>query len=117
MYTEKDNKTVSILGTDYSIKFMPEGVGLLATRDGATDESIKEIIVGIFPATEDSIADLGTYQRKVLRHEIIHAFLFESGLGDCSVSTGAWATNEEMVDWIAKQHNKLHAAFEQAGAL
>ena len=36
--------------------------------------------------------------KKVIRHELVHAFLFESGL-----SVNSWADNEEIVDWIAIQ--------------
>ena len=50
---------------------------------------------------------------KVKRHEIIHAFLFESGLAENS----NWAQNEEMVDFFAIQFPKLLKAFEQADAL
>lgn len=116
-YTEKDNKTVSILGTEWHIIFAPADVGKLSDKDGLCDNSVKKIYVGIFPVTEDTQEDLGAYQHKVLRHEIVHAFLYESGLAESSYYNGAWAHNEEMVDWIARQHNKLHAAFEKAGAL
>ena len=117
MYTERDNKTVSVLGTEYSIKFVPEEELDKRGINGYCDESTKEIVVGIFVPAEGKLADLSTYQKKVLRHEIIHAFFFESGLAECSGSVNSWADNEEMVDWIAHQHNKLHAVFEQAGAL
>jgi len=116
MYTEKDNKTVSVLGTEYAIKFVPEkemNVG----ADGTTDKSIKEITVGIFEPDEDAVKDLFEYQKKVLKHELIHALLFESGLAECSGSVKSWATNEEMVDFFAYQHDKLHSIFEKAGAL
>jgi hypothetical protein len=43
-----------------------------------------------------------------MRHELIHAFLFESGLDCCS-----WADKEEIVDWIAIQFPKLQNVFEQ----
>ena len=45
------------------------------------------------------------YQSKeqILRHELIHAFLFETGLGFCS----DWATNEEMVDYFARNWTKI----------
>ena len=119
-YTEKDNKTVSILGTEYKLIFA-DGYKdkrlAAAEADGITDESTKEIIVGYFEPDETSQADLSAYQRKLIRHEITHAFLFESGLAECSVKVNSWAKNEEMVDWIARQHNKLHEAFEKAGAL
>ena len=117
MYTEKDNKEVSVLGTVYKIKFVPEKELDEINADGATDCSIKLIRVGIFVPQRCSMAELGEYQKKVLRHEIIHAFLNESGLNDCSGSVNGWAINEEMIDWMALQHHKIHAAFEKAGAL
>ena len=57
-------------------------------------------------------------EKSTLRHEIVHAFLHESGL---SASAGhcdfAWAKNEEMVDWIALQGEKIYAAWKKANAL
>ena len=55
--------------------------------------------------------------KKVLRHEIVHAYLCESGLEHCSLGEDSWATNEEMVDWMAIQGPKLYKAWEEAGAL
>ena len=116
-YTEKDNKTVNILGTDWHIIFAPADEGKLATSDGICDNSVKKIYVGIFPETETTQENLAEYQKKVMRHEIVHAFFYECGLADSSGSVEAWAQNEAMVDWIARQHHKLHATFEKAGAL
>ena len=48
-----------------------------------------------------------------IRHEVVHAFLEESGLSDCSLRPEmAWARNEEMVDWIAIQFPKMLEAFK-----
>ena len=55
-------------------------------------------------------ADLEHYKRKVIRHELLHAVLFESGL-----SCNSWGENEEIVDWFAIQFPKLEALFQQAG--
>ena len=52
-----------------------------------------------------------------LRHEIVHAFLFESGLAESSFSTDAWAKNEEMIDWIAFTGPKIVAAWQKAGCM
>lgn len=49
------------------------------------------------------------FEKKVLRHEIVHAFLFESGID----SSSEWARNEEIVDWIALQFPKLLDAFKE----
>ena len=43
------------------------------------------------------------HQMHVLKHEIVHCFLYESGLdAECS-----WATNETVGDWIALQLFKM----------
>lgn len=56
--------------------------------------------------------------KKTLRHEIIHAFLNESGLSDsASIPSGAWAKHEEMVDWFAIQTPKIFAVFMQLGLI
>ena len=57
-------------------------------------------------------------QKLTLRHEIVHAFFNESGLMDSAFAyDGAWAKNEEMVDWLAIQIPKIYKAFEEAGCL
>lgn len=57
-------------------------------------------------------------ERQTLRHEIVHGFLFESGLDASSdIPDHGWATHEEMVDWLANQGPKLYRAWEEAGAL
>lgn len=117
MYTELDNKKIRILGTEYDLNFVPEKELEYIGADGATDYSIKTIRIGIFVPQQCSLADLEVYQRKVLRHEIIHAFLYESGLCECSGRVDSWANNETMVDWFAYQHNKIHEVFKEAGAL
>ena len=61
----------------------------------------------------NSKANLQVQINKVKRHEIIHAFLFESGLAENSY----WAQNEEMVDFFAIQAPKLFKAFKAADAL
>lgn len=44
----------------------------------------------------------------------MHAFLNESGLSDSSNRfDGAWAKNEEMVDWLAIQAPKIYKTFQK----
>ena len=56
--------------------------------------------------------------KETLRHEIIHAFLFESGLQSSSavLETG-WACNEEMIDYFAIQSPKIFEAFKEVDCL
>jgi hypothetical protein len=57
------------------------------------------------------------YSQIQLRHEIVHAFFFESGLAQSSNKCEDWAMNEEMVDWIARQGLKIYAAWKAAECL
>nr|WP_325300343.1 hypothetical protein [uncultured Dysosmobacter sp.] len=56
-------------------------------------------------------------QNRLLRHEIVHAFLYQSGLSVNSLGVDEWATNEEMVDWIALQGPKIYRAWMDVNAL
>lgn len=112
------NDHVSILGTVYSITYTTEDKDeRLKTCDGYADWTVKRIVVDNFEPKPNNWEDCGAYKRKVLRHEIVHAFMFESGLHENTCESSAWAKNEEMIDWMARQHEKLHKAFEEAGAL
>lgn len=107
--------TVDILGTKYSVSFIAEEKEpRLKGCDGFCDETTKEIVVENYKRGESgNKGKLELQEKKNLRHEIVHAFLFESGLAENS----EWAYNEEMVDWIAKQGPKIIKAWQEAGAL
>lgn len=113
------NKTVNVLGTEYTIeRRLLEDDKKLETADGYCDTSIKLIVVGDFKPENFSKVDLESYGKKVMRHEITHAFLYESGLCvNSMVCDNGWSTNEEMVDWIAIQFPKLLQAFKDVDAL
>ena len=56
--------------------------------------------------------------KQVLRHEIIHAYLYESGLGENSNSPRIpWARNEEIVDWFARQGQKIYKTWTECNCL
>ena len=106
--------TINILGADYSVIIGRDG--LPEDIDGICDETIHTIRADDYSANRDapdSKKNLDVQAKKVLRHEIVHAFLFESGLAENS----NWAQNEELVDWIAIQGPKLIKAWKEAGAL
>ena len=106
---------INVLGTDYAIKVIdPEQDEKLKFQmDGYTDTSIKVCVIdNMHEKSIKSKENLYEYRKSVIRHELIHAFLFESGLDAAS-----WAPNEEMVDWIALQFPKMLKAFKEADAL
>lgn len=101
---------INILGTDYTVKTQTEATDkYLIGRDGYCDKTTKEIVIDEFKETDITVKNLKCYSKTVLRHEIIHAFLTESGL-----DSESWAKNEEMVDWIALQFPKMLIAFKKA---
>lgn len=58
------------------------------------------------------------YRRQILRHEIVHAFLNESGLSaNASVPQNGWAKHEEMIDWFAIQSPKIYKVFKKVGCI
>ena len=107
--------TVNILGTGYKIIKVDPNTDdkRLEDANGYCDYYAKEIVAIKYKETEESFKDIYAFNRKTLRHEIVHAFLAESGLrGNCD-----WARAEEMVDWIAIQFPKMLKAFKEANAL
>lgn len=108
---------VNILGSEWNVKFGNEKeYPNLTNVDGYTDLSTREIVVDDMEASKGQIgakADLESYQKQVVRHEIIHAFLLESGLDSNSNSADSWAVNEEMVDWFAIQSPKIFKVFNE----
>jgi len=118
-------KKISILGTEYTIlvkKYDEDEAFENRSIIGYCDEFAKQIVVGdakTFPSWEkESEINVELCNTETLRHEIIHAFFNESGLKQCSnKSDGAWARNEEMVDWIAVQFPKILQAFKEADCL
>ena len=109
---------VNVLGTEYTIKFDVPSEKMPFGGDGCMDQSIREIWIADFGESDrDSIKDLDSYRKKVLRHEIVHAFLYESGLWNNSGNVKAWGQSEEITDWIALQFPKMLQAFIDVGAI
>lgn len=117
-------QTVEILGTRYSIavrKYDEDEYFKRADCAGYCSGLLKEIVLcemSTWPDWErETDKAQKTQMKTTLRHEIVHAFLEESGLSANSNESGAWACNEEMVDWIALQGPKLYAAWKEADCL
>lgn len=116
---------VNVLGTEYSVEikaYAEDEAFERSSLSGYCDGWAKKIVV----------CDMATYkgwekepketcailQKASLRHEVVHAFLNESGLSDNSfIFDGAWAKNEEMVDWFALQGPKIYEAWQSVGAV
>ena len=107
---------INILGSEWTIIERPEAEDKrLDGCDGYCDWTTREIVVE--REMQGNLGDMEAYIRKVKRHEIVHAFLEESGLSECSGTSDAWAMNETMVDWIARMGEKIYKAWSDAGAI
>ena len=98
---------INVLGTEYTILYGTEyQYSKLKDSTGCCDTSVKKIYISDMSEEKkenDSLEDLEEYKKHVLRHEIVHAMFYESGLNNNS----DYAANEELVDWIAIQLPKL----------
>lgn len=117
--------TVNILGTPYTIKRVNAGQDEYMEKmsfGGYCNGNDKEIVILNLKTTEEWKNEpektIKNQEAETMRHEIIHAFLNESGLQWSSfVPDKAWAKNEEMVDWFAIQSPKIYRAFQEADCL
>lgn len=107
---------INILGTEYDLNVGTEKeFPKLKDKDGLCDTSTKMIIIRNMDELyddPDSLEDLETYKRKVIRHEIIHAMFYESGLAGGS----GYENDETLVDWIAIQVPKMITIFNECSA-
>ena len=112
MKIRKALKNINVLGTEYMVVESNSHLDdNLEEADGYTDTSIHLCVIDEMKAEKGCKIDLKEYKKQVTRHELIHAFLHESGLDVCC----EWAFNEEMVDWLSIQFPKIQKAFEEAG--
>ena len=115
---------INVLGTKYNVRRVNYDEDEYMKKmhfGGYCNGSAKEIVIlnlKSAPDWEDEPENVIEIQENTtLRHELIHAFLNESGLQWNSVDINHWATNEEMVDWIAIQFPKLLKAFKEADCI
>lgn len=117
MAAGNDKGCVAVLGTDYTIhKVRREQDPDLAESDGYCDKTVKKIVVVDLGKKDSDLGDVKAYMKKVLRHEIVHAFMFESGLAE-NWEHKDYGQEETVVDWFAIQGLKIYKAWTEAGAV
>ena len=109
------NLKINVLGTDYTVVDRAlsedstlEGLAGYCDHDG-------HLIVIRTQDDECPSSNFDAYRREVLRHELIHAALYESGLGDSWEHNTLTGHDETVVDWFAIQFPKLVKIFMEAG--
>ena len=103
---------VNILGTEYKIRFEKFGDKDI---DGYTDPTSFEIVMR--NDNDNNVGDFEELQRKQLRHEVIHAFMNESGLQCNWQHTQQFGQGETTVDWFAIQSPKIFKVFQELDIL
>jgi hypothetical protein len=108
----KIKNSVNILGTEYKIigaKDTPK----LKEADGYVERYAKEIVFdkGLLERQDRMTSErLDIYHKKVMRHEIIHAFFYESG-------NNHHCEDEELVDCLAILIPKIVKAMKEVNVL
>lgn len=101
---------INILGTEYSIQHDLQSV--ISDGDcGLYDKKIRiRITNDMLDGEESTIEERELREKEVIRHEVAHAFLFESGRSE-------WARDEDLVDFLAIQSPKLFKLFQDLNVL
>lgn len=107
------DKTVEIMGVRYKITDASLETNLL----GQCDHLRKMLLIDV-----DQIKDVmgkGWKEevKHTIRHEIIHAYLYESGMTGMVSWEGAYWQNELITDWMAVQYPKIVQTFKETGCL
>lgn len=114
-------KKINILGSTYKVY-----LNVPCTKDpnlagayGYTDFHGKRIVVSDISTVAgwEEASDVASQDvfATTVRHEVIHAYLMESGLNASSNGVDCWARNEEMVDWFAIQMPKIIKTLHELG--
>ena len=95
-----ENETINILGQNYNIKFENTRTEkVLKDADGECRWYEKEIII-------DDELEPKAHKEFVIKHEILHAFLAESGLR-------RYREDEDIINWIAWNFEKIQKVFDK----
>ena len=94
---------MQILGAKYKVKIVKEENEVMREKGACGYVNIVDKIIYVL---DDETKD------ETLRHEIIHAFMYESGIG-----IGYLFHDEPTVDWLAVQIPKMVEAMKKEGCL
>ncbi len=119
-------ESVNILGNRYTIevKKIEDDYKLSTGPNGYCDSYGKKIVIADlsdashYPCASRDKKLRDERYKHTLRHEIVHGFFYESGLGSAAkMENTTWVDNETLVDFLAIQGPKLYAIWDQLGIL
>lgn len=97
--------SVNILGTEWTVKVVDElsnpDIDGLCCNYNKTIYLINPNNYGAYNSEEEYVRF-----KLIIRHEIIHAFVYESGIDNIE------AGDEQTTDWLAYQFDKIKKVFE-----
>lgn len=102
----------NILGTEYRIEFVNFES---EETDGLCDPVA--LLIKVRNDNTNNVGDFEELQKRSLRHELIHAFMFESGLGPNWQHAEQFGHDETTVDWFAIQFPKIYDCFKLVGCI
>lgn len=101
-----------VLGSEYTLRFIPEDKDpQLDNSNAYCDSCGSTIVIDDLSKLKDLCPDAFISKDMVnrlkvtIRHELIHAFMHESGITTCSHLP--WAHDETLVEWLAVQLPKM----------
>lgn len=106
------NTQINVLGTFYKIEYRNSNNDIsLKDVDGYCDYTSRLIVIKA--NNNNELGDFERSQKKALRHEIIHAFLAESGLQSNFQHCNEFGHDETMIDWFAIQFPKILKIYKE----
>ena len=109
---ENAQDTINILGETWTICVKDRAEDeFLTSLAGYCDRTSRRIVIADYDGNLDNHYK---YMNECVRHEIIHAFALESGLGD-NWKHDTFGHDEMAIDWFAIQYPKIKAVFKQLG--
>lgn len=109
---------LNILGSKWKLKEISrDSDPMFGMVDGYTDRSSRTMLVANEGTCEPgAFSNWPEYLKSVKRHEIIHAFMLESGLAQETYHP-SYGTDEQAVDFFAIQFPKMLEVFQKADAI
>ena len=105
---------VNILGAEWMYEHIAyeEDETPVSDVGGYCDFTARRIVV-YKPPKDATVRNTEVASHETARHEVIHAYLYESGLGE--EIHGVRGHDEQFIDWFAKQYPKMKKTFEELG--
>lgn len=105
-------QNINILGTEYGV-YTDNATCMVDNADGLCRQYDKQILIRTldkYLGEEDAESVKIVRMKEVCRHEVIHAFFYESGLDD-------YSDDELLVAWLAAQFPKMLKVFQDMNAI